>query len=68
MNLGYPEVIIRVDNENAANALRNVAAAKLEDQILNVRVVPNPPPYDLASSGASESSVQQIKDKTGILV
>ena len=67
LRLGYPEIILRVDNEPAAKALRNAVTAKLKEK--NVRVITQePPPYDSASSGSVESSVQQIKDKTRVLV
>ena len=67
MQLGYPEVIVRVDSDTAAKALPDAVAAKRKEK--NVRVViQSLPQYDSSSPGATESSVQQIKDKTRLLV
>lgn len=66
--LGYPEIILRSDNEPAMKAFRDAVAKELKEKF-GIRAIPQgPPKYDSASSGFIESGIKAIKEKVRTLV
>jgi len=66
--LGYPEIILRSDNEPAMKSFKDAVAKDLRERF-GVRVITQATPkYDSASAGMIESGIKAIKEKVRTLV
>ena len=65
---GYPELIVRSDNEPAMLAFRDAVIRELK-QRCGVRAIAHAPPkYDSASAGMVENATKHVKEKVRTLV
>ena len=65
--LGYPELIVRSDNEPGTLAFCDVVITALKERF-GVRANPQTPPkYDAASAGMVDTAIKQVKEKVRTL-
>ena len=66
--LGYPELIVRSDNEPAMLAFRDAVIRELKERSGVRAIAQAPPKYDSASAGMVEKAIKQVKEKVRTLV
>ena len=59
--LGYPELIVKSDNEQAMLASRDAVIRELKERFGVRAIAQAPPTYDSASAGMMENTIKQIK-------
>ena len=66
--LGYPELIVRSDNEPAMLAFRDAVIRELKERFGVRAIAQAPPKYDSASAGMVGNAIKQVKEKVRTLV
>ena len=61
--LGYPELIVRSDNEPVMLTLRDAVIRELQERFGVQAIAQAPPKYDSASAGMLENAIKQVKQK-----
>ena len=61
--LGYPELIVRSDNEPVMLTLRDAVIRELQERFGVQAIAQAPPKYDSASAGMLENAIKHVKQK-----
>ena len=65
--LGYPELIVRSDNEPAILSFRDAVIRELKERFGVRAIAQAPPKYDSASAGMVENAIKQVKEQVRTL-